>query len=85
MAKKFDLLWRLLDIPSGAILGVMSGSFIIMAWVSFFWPQFSIPEGFLGLYMTAVTGVTITKVTSTTTRVENKKEAPSETIDNPDA
>lgn len=82
MAKKFDLLWRLLDIPSGAILGVMSGSFIVMAWVSFFWPRFTIPEGFLGLYMTAVTGVTVTKVT--TTKI-SKKEESSAKADNPDA
>ena len=64
MARKFDLLWRLLDIPAGAILGVMSGSFIIMAWISFFNPHYQIPQGFLGIYATAISGFTITKVVS---------------------
>ena len=62
MARKFDLLWRLLDVPSGAVLGVLSGSLIIMTWISFFAPRFKIPDGFIASYAVAVGGVTVNNI-----------------------
>jgi len=81
MARRFDLLWRLLDVPSGAVLGVLSGSFVIMAWISFFYPTFTIPEGFLGGYGMALGGVTVNGIAK---KMAGKREAENAKVDSPD-
>lgn len=76
MAKKFDLLWHILDIPSGTVLGVMSGVFIAMTVVSFLTKgAFKVPDEFLSVYATAVTGVTVTKITAIRTEKKGATRA----------
>lgn len=65
MQKKFDLLWRFLDVPSGAVLGVMSGTLVIMALIAFFCPRFKIPSEFVTGYGIALSGVTVSGVAKT--------------------
>lgn len=80
---KLDLLWDIIDIKSGAVLGVMSGIFILMTIISFATKgAFKVPDEFLSVYATAVTGVTVTKVT--TMRMGGKKDE-STKVDSPDA
>jgi hypothetical protein len=33
MAAKLKLLWTFLDVPSGAIMGVYTGSMVLMTWI----------------------------------------------------
>lgn len=78
MAKRFDLLWRLLDIPAGAILGVLSGSLIVMTWISFFSPKYQIPDGFIASYAVAVGGVTVNNIGTNRNKRAVKPDAPDE-------
>jgi hypothetical protein len=64
MARRLAILWRILDIPSGAVLGVFHGSIIVMSFLAFFFPRFKVPSAILTAYGTAVGGVTVTKFSS---------------------
>lgn len=60
--KRLLVLWHVLDIPSGAILGVYTGAVLVMSLVQFFSrDHFVVPGALLTGYATAVTGVTASK------------------------
>ncbi len=53
--------WAFLDIPSGAILGVYTGSMILMTWIGFFTHR-AFPDGAVTTYLGVVSAFTANKM-----------------------
>lgn len=66
---RLRLLWRWLDVPAGAVLGVYSGTMIILTWVGFFLGK-DFPDGSVTAYLGVVAGYTGTKLVSKSEKIE---------------
>ncbi len=57
---KLMLFWRFLDVPSGAVLGVYTGTMIVLTICAFFM-QRPLPDGTVAAYTAVVSAFTVGK------------------------